>query len=249
MKQYVPERPIPRDPRWRFDNGAELGSRDDIRIPDTMSLIAEYTLSNPILREARRAVPAVELKIEDEQLCSGEQPRLIFWAAGDESDLEAFLIEARDDPSVTDFEILSKISGNCLFRVTPSPDAQRGVTYPDAIESDITFLEITAQGASVTYRALVPERDALFEYRKRCEERDLSFELRRLYRSETLDTDGYGLTDRQREVLRRALERGYFEVPRAVSTRELAEEFGISSQALSALLRRGQSTLVKNTIG
>ena len=69
----------------------------------------------------------------------------------------------------------------------------------------------------------------------------MAFSLRRLYRSEDDPTERYDLTPRQTAVLRRALERGYFDVPRNVSAEELAEEFEISSQALSALLRRGRA--------
>ncbi|WP_136715310.1 helix-turn-helix domain-containing protein [Halorientalis salina] len=214
-----------------------------------MSLIAEYTLSNPILRETRRAVPSVEVEVEDEQPTTTNPSQLVFWARGDEADLDRFFEALPADPSIRDFEILSSAPERYLFRATLSPNAEQGMTYVDAIQSGITFLEIKTSGEGVEYRAEVPDRESLSAYREQCQERGLTFELRRLYRSEHAVARGYGLTDRQRDVLGRALEQGYFEVPRNTSVSELADEFDVSSQALSALLRRGQATLLENTIG
>ncbi|MFD1588565.1 helix-turn-helix domain-containing protein [Halorientalis brevis] len=213
-----------------------------------MGYIVEYTLANPILETTRRSVPDVELEVEDEQPISEENARLIFWARGSEADLQRFEEELPTDPSITDYEFFSDISERRLFRVTLSEVGERGLTYVDAIDMGITFLEILAKGDHVEYRAQIPDRDALVEYRKLCEDHDLSFELRRLYRSDDGDTAGYDLTDRQREVLLRALEQGYYEVPREISTEELAAEFDISSQALSALLRRGHEALLRSTV-
>ena len=213
-----------------------------------MSVIAEYTLSNPILQETRRSVSGVTLEVEDEQPAPGANPRLIVWAKGTEADLEQFFQELPADPSVTSFEALSTLPERRLFRVTLSPEGERGLTYVDAITYGITFLDIEADANNMKYRAQVPSRSALIDYRERCQERNLSFELRRLYRSDAETTARYGLTTRQRDALCRALERGYFDVPREVSTAELAAEFEISSQAFSALLRRGHEALLYNTI-
>ncbi|MFC4436706.1 MULTISPECIES: helix-turn-helix domain-containing protein [Natrialbaceae] len=212
-----------------------------------MSFIAEYTISNqPIMREARQKIPEVTIEVEDEQPDQGDGSELIFWASGRESDLELFFQELSNDRSIADFETLSTLSERCLFRVALSPEGERGLTYVDAIEYGVTLLDIELREDGAEYRAHFPNRDALSSYRKRCEERDLSFTLRRLYRSEEEETEKYDLTSRQRDVLRRALEEGYFEVPREISAEELADEFEISSQALSALLRRGQKAILQS---
>jgi hypothetical protein len=58
----------------------------------------------------------------------------------------------------------------------------------------------------------------------------------------------YGLTDSQHRVLELASRRGYFEIPRDVTLKELADEVGVSHQALSEQLRRGIGALVEDTI-
>ena len=213
-----------------------------------MGFIAEYTLSNPILQKTREAVPEVAFTVEDEQPAPDEHSRLILWARGSEDELDRFLGELPDDPTISDFDVLSTIPERRLFSITLSPAGERGLTYVAAIEFGITFLDIEAEGTDVEYRAQVPSREALLDYRELCRERDLSFELHRLYRSEGDATAEYGITARQQEVLRRALKRGYYEVPREISSEELADEFEISSQALSALLRRGHAALLGSTI-
>lgn len=51
------------------------------------------------------------------------------------------------------------------------------------------------------------------------------------------------LTDKQREMMQTASDMGYFEVPREVGLAAVADEIGISSQAASERLRRGQHKL------
>ncbi|WP_254761793.1 helix-turn-helix domain-containing protein [Natrinema marinum] len=211
-----------------------------------MSFIAEFTVSNPIMQSTRRAIPEVTVEVEDEQPGQNGKSKLIFWATGPKDRLERFFHELPNDPSLRSFEILSTLPERRLFRVTLSPEGERGLTYVDAIDVGVTLLDIEASGNETRYRAQVPSRNALSQYRQRCEERGLSFDLRRLYRSNADATERHGLTPRQRDVLRRALEAGYFEVPREISTEELAEEFDISSQALSALLRRGHRAILRS---
>lgn len=50
-----------------------------------------------------------------------------------------------------------------------------------------------------------------------------------------------GLSEPQREALRVALERGYFDVPRETSLAQLGAELGVSDTAVSLRLRRGIS--------
>jgi hypothetical protein len=58
----------------------------------------------------------------------------------------------------------------------------------------------------------------------------------------------YGLSDKQRQTLLHAVERGYYEVPRETDLDVLAEEMNISHQAASERLRRAISILVEHTL-
>ncbi len=52
------------------------------------------------------------------------------------------------------------------------------------------------------------------------------------------------LTSRQEEIVRLALEEGYFDYPKRISIRELAKRFDISISTLSEILRSGQKKIL-----
>jgi len=62
------------------------------------------------------------------------------------------------------------------------------------------------------------------------------------------DGDVVRLTDRQYEVMRRALDAGYFEWPREVTSEELAAEIDISRATLLEHLRKAESKLLADAL-
>ncbi|WP_254863384.1 helix-turn-helix domain-containing protein [Halovivax gelatinilyticus] len=213
-----------------------------------MSLIAEYELENPILADARAGVPDVEYDVVDEFVSDDGTSIITAWATGSEPSLERFDESIQTDPTVSNACRLANVDGRRLYRVELASDAERGLTYPVAVELGITFLRISATGETVRYRARVPDRETLVRYRDVCEDRDLEFTLVGLYRDGAMDEADGALTSRQKEVLRVAFEAGYFAVPRRTTLSSLAESFDVSEQALSATLRRGTANLLAETI-
>ncbi|NHN46639.1 helix-turn-helix domain-containing protein [Halostella sp. JP-L12] len=57
------------------------------------------------------------------------------------------------------------------------------------------------------------------------------------------------LTDRQREVVRTAYEMGYYEVPREVSTAEIAGELDLDGSTVAEHLQRAERNLLSNYLG
>ena len=55
-----------------------------------------------------------------------------------------------------------------------------------------------------------------------------------------------GVTDKQYQALTRAFELGYYDIPRDVTTGELATDLGISHQALSERFRRAHKGLIED---
>ncbi|WP_433629498.1 helix-turn-helix domain-containing protein [Halomicrococcus sp. NG-SE-24] len=55
------------------------------------------------------------------------------------------------------------------------------------------------------------------------------------------------LPGEERETLRVALEKGYFEVPRATTLVEIADELGRSDVEVSQQLRRGMGDVLRET--
>jgi predicted DNA binding protein len=83
--------------------------------------------------------------------------------------------------------------------------------------------------------------------------RTVGVKLQRVYPLRSTDEEPVGqawnLTPPQEESLRVALELGYFDLPRAVTASEVAEELGISKSAFLERLRRAQSSLFETMFG
>ncbi|MDG5776545.1 helix-turn-helix domain-containing protein, partial [Haloarculaceae archaeon H-GB1-1] len=58
----------------------------------------------------------------------------------------------------------------------------------------------------------------------------------------------FGLSNEQREALILALREGYFDTPSQVSLSELAAELGITQQAMSNRIRRGNKQVLKEIL-
>lgn len=59
---------------------------------------------------------------------------------------------------------------------------------------------------------------------------------------------GESLTERQREVLFEAVERGYYDVPRTCTLTEVAEHVGIAKSTCSEVLQRVERTIVREFV-
>ena len=208
-----------------------------------MSFIVEFELSTPILRET--ATAASKLTIEQVYRSERGATKLVFWAYG--NDLESVAAALEADDSIAEFATLEELPERRLYSAALTDWGADLLTHPAAAADDISFLDITVTD-DTAIRARVPSREALQSYRESCRERELPFRLRRIFQEHESEPSRYGVSERQREALLAALEAGYFDVPRDATLAEIAEGLGISDQALSARLRRGQATLLRNTI-
>ena len=214
-----------------------------------MSLIAEYRLSSPKLplMESLAAVPEMTLHVEHEHAADPREPVVFLWASGD--DFDTFETAVDDDDSAKEVTVLERLDDQRLYRIQISSNAEV-VMYPAGLEVGASQLAVSATHEGLDVRQRFPDHSALLTYRGLCVERDVSFSVRRLYSLDpgnpSLDATS-GLTTKQRETLRTAVEAGYFDVPRGVELHELAAQLGVSSQSVSERLRRGTARLVRST--
>lgn len=67
--------------------------------------------------------------------------------------------------------------------------------------------------------------------------------------SPSMDDPTAQLTDRQAEIMRAAVAAGYYEIPRRVTQRGLADELGVSRGTIADHLRRIESKLIRAVVG
>lgn len=110
---------------------------------------------------------------------------------------------------------------------------------------------LQARGSAEMWRFELrfPDHEALSTFNGLCHDARIDLEVERVY-NPTKPSLGpwYGLSERQRETLIRAVEAGYYSIPRRFSTDELAEEFDISDTAVTERLRRAIRVLTENTL-
>lgn len=151
-----------------------------------------------------------------------------------------------DDPSVGAFETLADFGEEQLLRMVWVENETALVRLLD--EGRGVVMDATGGADGWDYRVLFPEHDALGRAMERIEEDGVSVDVRRIYDLESGQNRRYGLTECQAETLLAAFEAGYFQVPRERTLDDVADDLGISHQALSERIRRGHQALVEHTL-
>jgi predicted DNA binding protein len=214
-----------------------------------MSIIAEYSIGieGLVFEHTVRHVD-VELEVERSYATDPSRPILFVWACSD--DFEALEAAMDEDPTVMDVQRFSTVEGRRLYRLQVTGEVDV-VLYPIWVELGGEGLEATVRDGRWHSRVRFPDREALSEYESRLAELGVSIQLHRLYDA----SEGTGglvpqevLTDEQRETLRLAYERGFFDIPRRATAADLASELGVSRQAVSERLRRGYAALVERHV-
>ncbi|WP_135851061.1 helix-turn-helix domain-containing protein [Halorussus salinus] len=213
-----------------------------------MSVLAELTVpaNEFVLADTLSSAPG--MRIEIKRVVAGtERVTPYFWAS--DGDFEEFETALRDDETIADILTLEEQEGDERFyRVTWQSNVESLMT--GISDAKATILEaVSDDGEQWELKVLFPNRDALSTFHDYCLEREFSFRLDRVYEPENPEERGsYGVTEDQREALTAAYDGGYFDVPRETDLSELADDLGISRNALSARLRRGHRNLLGNTL-
>jgi predicted DNA binding protein len=125
----------------------------------------------------------------------------------------------------------------------------RDVFFQGVLELDGQLLNATGTTTQWEFELRFPTHDALSAFQEYCSNAHIPLEVGRIYNPVRPGTGmWYGLTAAQRRTLTRAVEGGYYSIPRRTSTKDLAETLGISDQAVTERLRRAIVALVENTL-
>lgn len=102
----------------------------------------------------------------------------------------------------------------------------------------------------LTVRLVVPRKEAFKRIISRLNERAESVSVKWLLNGDQearpVEVDVTQITDKQREAIETALEKGYYDDPRGASLSDLAEELGITDSAVSQRLGAAETKLVKS---
>lgn len=150
------------------------------------------------------------------------------------------------DPTVAEFDRVVTLEDEAVYAITYSDEA---VLFSTEIgRSNGVILDVENAGTTWVLKAWLPDRETARRFWENAVERGIDIELERVNRYGSIASEGYGLTESQREAVLTALEAGYFDEPRGATLGDVAAELGISEPAASGLLRRALKRLVLGTV-
>ncbi|AGB39970.1 helix-turn-helix domain-containing protein [Natronococcus occultus] len=188
------------------------------------------------LAELVDAVPSLNCEAEATIASNGHD----LWLSGaPQTEIETGLAEAS---AIEDYALINGGEEEWLYNVEFSPETTD--VFELVLEEGGTILDASAPNGSWVLNIRVDERSDASAIYDAFEDRELSPTIIRLFDTDSETSSQSGLTQNQYDTLVAAIDHGYFEIPRAVSMQELADELDISHQALSERLRRAYRSLV-----
>lgn len=212
-----------------------------------MGVIAQFELPAKefALGTTLEKAPHIEFDIEQVVAQSRDHVFPFVWAIGD--DLESLDDLFLGDPDVNDFKLLAELEDRRLYQMDWVAHIRLIVRI--LVEEEATILDAHEKDQQWMFRILFSEHEAISRTRDFCEQNGIPIDVTAIYRVSEGSQRLFGLTPEQYEALVVATKQGYYDIPRAAETDILAAELGITPQALSERLRRGQRTLNRNVLG
>ena len=168
-----------------------------------------------------------------------------FWIyADDTSDLTTDLSE---DIGVEKISIIDRVEEQAFVRIEWNLDHESVLTA--IVNTDVTLLSGVGNIEQWMFEVRASEQQEISEFQTYCDEQNIPIKLTQLHALSSLRSDReYDLTEGQREALVLAYSRGYFDSPRDATQDDLADELGITRQAVSSRIQRGIRRLIASTL-
>jgi len=215
-----------------------------------MAIVAEILLADPSLPLVglARALPSREISVANAvRLEDGQH---LVTISVDDGSKDVFERELDSQSEITHVEPIGKTTDGWFYQVTIDGGSELFDSH-DPAEVEGTLMEAAMTGEGLRELKVFSDYEALSTLRDRCEVHGTPFELLNIASDPENpgERDQFGLTDKQYRALSIALEGGYYDSPREMSTEELAAELDITAPAASELLRRAERQLISQTLG
>jgi predicted DNA binding protein len=209
-------------------------------------IFVDVLLDHPILRTSLRRTPGMRIEwLQNDAVGDGRQ--LLLRAR--DGDFAAFEAALDDDSTIEMVDPPAGSGRRRLYRLDLVDEGLDADLYPvlAGTGSVVEGATITCEGWQCQF--YFPDRDALRRFVEACRERDIGMDIDRLTERHGFGAPAFGLTGAQREALVTAAAEGWFEIPREISLKRLADRLDVSDTAASERLRRATKTLVEHTVG
>ncbi|QZX99938.1 helix-turn-helix domain-containing protein [Halobaculum rubrum] len=188
--------------------------------------------------------PAAEIEL-DRVVPTDEFIVPYFWVR--EVELEKISMENVTHPGIHDIRVVDNVDGAAFIRIDWDLAYESVLTA--IIETDVNLISALGKEDRWSFEFRAESREALADFQSYCRAHDVPLELTKLHALSPLESGReYDLTDAQREAMTVAYTLGYYDSPRAATRRDVANELGISPQAVGARLQRGTRRLLSSTL-
>lgn len=150
-----------------------------------------------------------------------------------------------EHPGIDGLRVIDDVDGGVFVRIDWNFEYESILT--GILETGVSLVSAIGKEDRWTFELRATDQDDISAFQTYCRDRDIPVELTQLHALSPV-RDDYDLTDAQREALTLAYARGYYDSPREASQEELAEELGITRQAVASRLQRGTRRLIAGSI-
>lgn len=168
-----------------------------------------------------------------------------FWLRNlDSEEVEMSSIE---HPGIIALDVIDDVDGELLVRINWDFEYKSILTA--ILETDVELISAVGQENKWTFELRAEDQQGVSDFQAYCHRWDIPVELTQLHALSPLHSgQAYDLTEAQREALTLAYSSGYYNSPREVSQEEIAEDLGITRQAVASRLKRGTRRLIASTL-
>jgi hypothetical protein len=211
-----------------------------------MSILVDLLVQDEAFEftEAFSGLPDVPVRLETVVPAGGRTVPLVWIHDVDAETIQRQVGESR---LVADMTPIQRFDDRTLVAVDWHQEPNS--FFGGIVAADAQILGAVREGDTWQFEVRFPSRSSLSAFDAHCQEVGFDVTVNGLYGPESPETERrFGLTDPQYETLVEAVDAGYFDVPRRITTAALADRFDVSDQAITERLRRGIKTLVSETL-
>lgn len=168
-----------------------------------------------------------------------------FWVR--DVELDTISMENVTHPGIRDIRVVDNVNGAAFLRI--DWDLEYESILSAIIKTDVTLISALGIDNQWSFEFRANSQQALAEFQSYCRDHDISLELTKLHTLSPMESGHeYDLTASQREAMTAAYSLGYYESPREATREDVANELGISPQAVGSRLQRGTRRLLSSTL-
>lgn len=157
-------------------------------------------------------------------------------------DHESFAQRLEAHPAVASVVAIEQSEETGIYAAEWTEDSDS--FYQALIDHNASILSAIKDGDRWEFDLRFPSHDALTAFRERIDQEGIDLNVHRVSQSQHPAINAEeGLSTVQRETMELAISQGYYSIPRETTTTELAEQLGVSDQAVVERLRRAMTQL------